>query len=174
MFFDNNNLTVKKLMVLYIFKNIDIPLTKNQIINIILENNLIDYFTLQECITELEASDLIGIIESNQKPSYILTKSGQQTIDVFEERIDTDIKNSIKKFISENKGKIKKETEILSNFYKKSENEYIVNLKVIENQITIIDLTLSVVSAKQAKLISEKWKNMAHKVYGDLISSLIN
>ena len=84
MFFDNNNLTVKKLIVLYIFKNIDIPLTKNQTINIILENNLIDYFTLQECITELETSDLISIsmIESNQKPSYILTKSGQQTIDV--------------------------------------------------------------------------------------------
>lgn len=174
MFFDNNNLTVKKLIVLYIFKNIDIPLTKNQIINITLENNLIDYFTLQECITELETSDLIGIIESNQKPSYILTKSGQQTIDVFEERIDTSIKDLIRKFISENKEKIKKETEILSNFYEKSENEYIVNLKVIENQITIIDLTLSVVSAKQAKLISEKWKNMAHKVYGDLISSLIN
>ncbi len=174
MFFDNNNLTVKKLIVLYIFKNIDIPLTKNQIINITLENNLIDYFTLQECITELEVSNLISIIESNQKPSYILTKSGQQTIDVFEERIDTNSKDLVRKYISENKEKIKKETEILSNFYEKSENEYIVNLKVIENQITIIDLTLSVVSAKQAKLISEKWKNMAHKVYGDLISSLIN
>lgn len=174
MFFDNNNLTVKKLIVLYIFKSIDIPLTKNQIINIILENNLIDYFTLQECITELETSDLISIIESNQKPSYILTKSGQQTIDVFEERISTNIKDLIRKYISENKEKIKKETEILSSFYEKSENEYIVNLKVIENQITIIDLTLSVVSAKQAKLIAEKWKSTAHKIYGDLISSLIN
>jgi len=37
-----------------------------------------------------------------------------------------------------------------------------------------MDLKLSVVSAKQAKQVCEKWKNSSEKIYSQLIGSLIN
>jgi hypothetical protein len=76
--------------------------------------------------------------------------------------------------VTNNKDRIKKESEIFADFYKVNENEYIVNLKVVENEIVLIDLQLNVVSAKQAKLICEKWKNSSGKIYGQIMDSLIN
>jgi len=54
------------------------------------------------------------------------------------------------------------------------DKEYIVSLKVIENELVLIDLKLNVVSAKQAKQICEKWKNSSENIYSQLIGSLIN
>ena len=55
-----------------------------------------------------------------------------------------------------------------------SDKEYIVNLKVIENELVLIELKLNVVSAKQAKQICEKWKNFSESIYSQLMGSLIN
>ena len=44
---------------------------------------------------------------------------------------------------------------------KENNNEFIVNLRVIENQSNLIDLNLNVSSEKQAQQICDNWKNNA-------------
>ena len=55
-----------------------------------------------------------------------------------------------------------------------SENEFIVNLRVIENQSNLIDLNLNVSSEKQAKLICDNWKKNASYMYAEVIGLLIS
>ncbi|OGO78070.1 MAG: hypothetical protein A2Y23_15410 [Clostridiales bacterium GWB2_37_7] len=173
MFDDKSKSALNKLIVLYILDKIEISLTNTQITNIILENNIINYFSLQECVAELEHSDLLKLEESQEKLTYQISESGQRTVAMFQDKIPKSIKTLINDYVGKNKDRIKKESEIFADFYKSKENEYIVNLKVIENDIVLIDLKLNVVSAKQAKLICEKWKNSSGKIYGQIMDSLI-
>ena len=172
--FESSKNAVNKLIILYVMKNMSMPLSKSQITNIVLENNLVNFFTLSQCLDEMEQSDLIKTIEGQQKSSYVPTENGSNTLEMFLSNIPSSIRTSIDKYISSNKETIKKEAQIAADFFKKSDKEYIVNLKVIENDIVLIDLKLSVVSSKQAKLICEKWKNSSEKIYSQIMSTFIN
>lgn len=174
MFYETSKLADNKLILLYILGKAEIPLTRDQVNNIVLENNLLDYFTLQQCMTELEQSDLLKLVETSQNITLTLSENGVKALEVFSGRIYDGSKKIIDKYLSSNRTNLKKESQIIADFYKNNEKEYIVNLKVIENNMVLIDLKLSVVSSKQAKFICEKWKNSSEKIYGQIMNTLIN
>ncbi|MDD2481204.1 MAG: DUF4364 family protein [Lutispora sp.] len=168
---NSNEIALNKLIVLLILKEIDLPITIAQITNIVLENNLINYFDLQQCLQELEEANMI--IKFGNRDAYKNTEMGLKTIELFLSRIDNDTKSIIKTYIIKNKEKIKLETQVHSDIIKKSDTEYIVNLKVIEEDIVLIDLDLNVVSAKQAKLICNNWESKYYQVYDQIMNILI-
>lgn len=174
MIFDSGILADKKLMILYLLCKIDIPLTKTQITNAILENNLIDFFTFQQCISELEEAGMIKQVMNQKKQCFAITDSGNKAVEVFEQRISKNTAGIIDNYISKNKDVLKKESQVIAEYSKTGDKEYIVSLKVIEKDLVLMDLKLSVVSAKQAKQVCEKWKNSSEKIYSQLINSLIN
>ncbi len=171
---ESNRIASNKLMILYILNKMDMPITKVQLSNIVLENNLLNYFTLQQCFNELEETELIKKVDSNKKEMYINTDSGNKTLEIFTDRIPTGTKNIISKYIDQNRDNLKKEAQIVADYVRQSESEYIVNLKVLENDIVLIDLKLNVVSSKQAKFICEKWNNSSEKIYKQIMDTLIN
>lgn len=174
MIFDTGILADKKLLILYLLSRMDIPLTKTQVTSAVLENNLIDFFTFQQCISELEETGLIKQVAYQKKQCYATTDNGKKTVDVFAHRISKNTSEIINNYIAKNKDTLKKESQVIAEYSKMGDKEYVVNLKVIEKELVLIDLKLSVVSAKQAKLICEKWKGSSEKIYSQLISSLIN
>jgi hypothetical protein len=173
MFDDKSKSAVNKLIVLYILEKIEFPLTNTQITNIVLENNIINYFSLQESIVELEQSDLVKLERNGQKVTFQPSDIGLKTLTMFQTKIPKSVRTTLAEYISKNKEQIKKDSEIQADFVKKNDHEYIVNLKAIENDIVLIDLKLSVVSAKQAKLICEKWKSSSGRIYGQIMDTLI-
>jgi len=174
MYSDTSLLADKKLIILYLLENMNIPLTKTQITNAVLENNLIDFFTLQQCISELESTDVVRQVNYQKRVCYEITDAGRKTLEVFLHRIPKSTMDIIEQYVSRNKENLKKESQIIAEYQKVNETEYTVNLMVIENNLVLIDLKLSVVSAKQAKQICEKWRNSSEKIYSQLMNSLIN
>jgi predicted transcriptional regulator len=174
MILDSGVLADKKLMILYLLNNIDIPLTKTQLTNAVLENNLIDFFTFQQCISELDETGMLKQVLHQKKQCFAATDIGKKAVEVFAERISKNASGIINNYIAKNKDILKKESQVIAEYNKISDKEYIVNLKVIEKDLVLIDLKLSVVSAKQAKQVCEKWKNSSEKIYSQLIGSLIN
>ena len=57
MYENSAELAENKLLVLYVIDSLKYPITNTQLTEIILENNFINYFTLQQYISELIASD---------------------------------------------------------------------------------------------------------------------
>ncbi len=174
MILDSGVLADKKLLILYLLSNMDIPLTKTQITNAVLENNLLDFFTFQQCISELEETGMIKQVVHQKKQCFATTEIGRKAVEVFEQRISKNTSDIINAYIAKNKDSLKKESQVIAEYNKVSDKEYIVSLKVIEKELVLIDLKLSVVSAKQARQVCEKWKNSSEKIYSQLISSLIN
>ena len=173
--FENSSeeLAVNKLVLLYILKKIEIDLTNSQITQVVMENEIMNYFSLQQFLSELIQSNFLKTYKEDFKEYYSLTKKSVQTLEYFISRIPSDLKENLDKYISTNKEKVLKETQVKCNYSKLSDNEFIVNLKVIENQIPLINIDLNVASTKQAKLICDNWKKNAPNLYGDIIQVLI-
>ncbi|WP_432408599.1 DUF4364 family protein [Wukongibacter sp. M2B1] len=164
----------KKLLLLHIFNKFEVPITNNQITDFIMENDLLNYFVLQQFLSELVDTSLLEYSNNEEHYYYLITEKGKDTLNYFKDRLSENLLSKIDSSIENKKKILLKETQISANYKKKSKNDYLVELKVVENDITLIDLKLDVVSNKQAKIICDNWKNKAQDIYGEIINLLIN
>ncbi|SHH78816.1 DUF4364 family protein [Clostridium grantii] len=172
MYSNTTELAENKLLLLYLFNKIDLPISNNQITEIILKNNLMDYFTLQQFITELSTSKFIESVEYDGKQRLQITPNGSNVLNLFNNRISPSKKELINDFIQKNIDNIKKEMTISADYTIEGDN-YIVNLKATENNIILMDLKVNVASIKQANELCTKWKNSSSDIYTNIISILI-
>lgn len=174
MFYKNTQqLAEHKLLLLYILDRFEIPLTNTQLTQFVMERDYMNYFLLQQFLGELVSSNMLEYSESEGNFFYLITEKGKNTLQFFRDRLSEELTDALNHAIEMKKQILLKEMQILANYTKKKENEYVVDLKVIENDIVLIDLKLNVVSNKYAKEICDKWKQDAPKLYGEIIHLLI-
>jgi predicted transcriptional regulator len=173
--FENSSeeLAYHKLLILYILDKIKMDLTNSQITQVVLENEIINYFSLQQILSQLLESKFLIIYKDSNKEYYSLTQKGIEALEYFFSRIPESAIQKVDKYISSNKDSLLSDTQVKSSFVKQSDNEFIVNLRVIENQTNLIDLNLNVSSEKQAQHICNNWKNNASYMYAEVIKLLI-
>ncbi|AHM56894.1 hypothetical protein EAL2_c15990 [Peptoclostridium acidaminophilum DSM 3953] len=164
---------IQKLLILYIFKSIDFGLTNSQLTQIIMETELMNYFLFKQYIAELTENALVTEDSNSNNQRYNITTKGMQTLNYFISRIPYATREKIDFYLLQSKDRLVKDTQIKSNFKKISEHEYAVELSVIENNASLIDLSISLPSNKQARLICENWKKNANSLYGDILQLLI-
>ncbi|SHJ61290.1 protein of unknown function [Geosporobacter subterraneus DSM 17957] len=174
MFYNNTQqLAEHKLLLLYILDRFEIPLTNTQLTQFVMEKDYMNYFLLQQYLGELVSSSMLEYSESEGNYFYLITEKGKNTLQFFSDRLSSTLTATLDQAVEMKKQVLLKEMQILADYTKKKESEYIVDLKVIENDITLIDLKLNVVSNKYAKEICDKWKREAPKLYGEIIHLLI-
>lgn len=174
MFRNNSKEEVEnKLVLLYVFDKFEIPITNTQITEFVMENDLLNYFLLQQFLSELVEASLLEYTNNEDQYYYLITEKGKSTLKYFKDRLITDLTDIIDSSVEKKKKTLLKDTQVSATYSKKSKNDYIVELKVLENDITLIDLKLDVVSNKQAKEICDNWKNKAQYIYGEIINLLI-
>ena len=100
MYENSAELAENKLLVLYVIQSLKQPISKTQLTEIILENNFINYFTLQQYISELESSEFVGYVEKNNKKLITITKKGENVLSFFNERISPIKRDIIDNYIS--------------------------------------------------------------------------
>ncbi|MGO1369182.1 MAG: DUF4364 family protein [Senegalia sp. (in: firmicutes)] len=173
MFIENSDeLAQNKLILLYIFEKIDYPITNSEITQFVLENNHMNYFLVQQYLSELVSTNFISIKTQDGNEYYNITNNGKKVLGLFEGRISINTKEIIDDKCSIKKQEKIKEKQIIGNYYKKNDVEYIVNLKVVENDNTIFTLSLNVVSNEQAKMICNNWRENPQIIYKDFIDIL--
>ena len=170
---DTNELVQYKLLILYILDKVDIPMTNAEITQFILENNYMNYFLVQQFLSELVASKFVEFSTKDGNEYYHLSDAGKDTLSFFSDRIPQSLKVKLDKSYENKKQEMIKETQVIGNYYKKSETEYIVNLKVVEKDIILFNLSVNVVSSKQAKLICKNWKDNPQIIYKKVVDLLI-
>jgi hypothetical protein len=144
------------------------PITGEQINRIISDNNLMNYFYLQQYLNELEESNFVDLRENK----YVLTEFGLNALKLFFKHIQEETRKKIDEYIVINKEKFRQESQYVATYYKKSDREYIANLQVVENDIVLIEINLNLVNAQQAKIVCDNWKQKSNDVYNYIVKAL--
>jgi len=168
----SEQLAENKLALLYMLHKINLPLTNGQITELILGHDLMNYFMLQQFISELKEVGFIQESESDGHEIFIITDKGKSTLEFFINRIPTETKVRIDNIINDKKNEIIKSTQVKAHYTKVSQHDFEVKLSVEEKDIQIIGLNLNVPNANQAKDICNNWKDNSVKIYGDIIKLL--
>ena len=174
MYENSAELAENKLLVLYVIKSLRQAISKTQLTEIILENNFINYFTLQQYISELETAKFVEYIEKNDKKLITITTKGENVLSIFNDRISPIKRDIIDNYISKTIDSIKKELTIHSDYTIEKNNSFIVDLKALEDETLLIDLKISVPTKKQAASLCNRWKENPSDIYTKIVQVLFS
>ena len=166
-------LTLYKMIVLYMLKRCDTPLSKSQIYDFILDKEYTTFLTLQEVFSELASSELVLEKTAANRTYLELTPEGEETLKFFGNRINPAIKMEIDEYLRENSMKLRNEASIISDYRKTGDNEYTAMLTAKENGQNLVDINLIVPTEEIAQSVCNRWQENNSEIYQFLIEKLM-
>lgn len=163
-----------KLIILYMLKKVDFPLTNSQISEFILDKEYTTYFKLQQVISEMVTTNLLREELAHSRTLYHLTAEGEETISFFQNKISPAIQSDIDQFLSEKRYDLKNEVSVKADYYPNTNNEFSVRCQVIENNNHLIDLTLGAPTENEAKVMAANWSAKSQEIYAFIMASLLS
>ena len=169
---NTEELAQNKLLLLYIIKFSNRTFTNNELTEFVLERNYMNYFFIQQYLSELVDSNFIEKENVDNREIYKLLEKGEIALSYFQDRIPNNIKEELEIEFNGFKLKNKKETQIVSDYYPKENEQFVVNLKLVENEEVLFSLYIDVATKEQAELICERWSNNTEYIYKNIINIL--
>lgn len=174
MFMENTEeLAQNKLLLLYLISKSEEPLDKNKITEFLLSRDYMNYFLIQQYLSELVKSELISNYKNDNQTFYKITNKGVIALSYFIERVPESFKRDVLSTFTKTTLELKKEKEIVSDYYQKENGLFVTNLKLVEKEDVLFSLYLDVADEEQAKIISNNWKKRPDKIFSKIINILL-
>lgn len=168
-----DSLMLYRLLILFMLKKVDFPLTISQLSQFFVDREYTDFLTLQQTINSLLETNFIDKEIVRNSSQYYITPEGEEALEMFQYKISDGLKDDVLDFFIENQYKLRNEAEVYSNYLPASSNEYIVQCVVKERNTTVLELKLNVATKDQAIAICDQWKEQSTDVYTYLINKLL-
>lgn len=173
---DNETLAENKVLILYILNKIDTPVSNNELLQLVLSIEDMNYFYFQQFILDLLENKYIEEYkeEENSEAIYRLTNAGKSALELTKDLIPGIVKLKIDSTIKGELDSIEEEVSIVSEFMPEDDNLFSVTCKVVEKNKSIFEVSTFAGSREHAKAISDNWKKNAVDIYPKIINLLTN
>lgn len=169
---DSETLAENKVLILYVLDTVKKPITNDALYSVISSAIDLNYFYFQQFLLDLIEAKYVVCYTKETQDVYQLTEAGKNTLDltldilpgIIKLRVDTNLKSNIEMF--------ENAQSIVSEYTPKSENEYEVICKIVEDNEVIFEIKTFAYSREQAQNIVENWKKNATNLYPKLIGLL--
>lgn len=167
-------MTLYKLMILYMLKQVNFPMTNSQLSDFFLSREYATYFTLQQALSELIESGLIRMNTVRNSSRYEITPDGEETCAFFGKKISAEITADMDQYLKENRFRMRNEVGITADYYRSTNQDYIVHCDVAEGKSKLISLDLTVPDETQAELMCSRWKDESRDIYAFIMKKLMS
>lgn len=162
----------KKVMILYVLKNVLKALTNNDLHKIIDKVVDINYFDFKHIMVDLENDKLVSKFTREENEVYEITNKGLEILELTSDllpgivqlQIDTNLKGAIVE--------VNDESSVTAEYIPKNEDYYNVVCKIVENNETLLEIKAFAGSREQAKDFVINWKEGATEIYPKIIELL--
>ena len=139
-----------------------------------LQHEYTSYFALQQVLNELLEAGLIRVHTNHNMSRYEITKEGEDTLEFFGKNISPAIIDDMDQYLKENRFRIRNEAGIISDFYKSTNQDYIVHCEVREGKTVLLDLSISVPDRDQAESMCSQWEKKNQEIYAYVMKTLMS
>ena len=162
-----------KLIILHLLQKMGIALSNSEICQFLLAKNYMDYFSVQQYLSELVDAGCLDKTREQNNTLYTLTDDGEEIVNYFLNRISDEVKNEINIYVQENNKRVRNEYAITANYFPELNGDFLVKCGLCDdNGAPLMEINVAVVSKKQAQQICRNWKKHVKQYYGDFLSAL--
>ncbi len=165
--------TLYKLMIMYLLHKVNFPLTNSQLSEFLVSKEYTSYFTFQTVINELLDAKLILHETVRNTTRYELTREGEEALMYFGKNISEAIVKDMDEYIRLNKFKLRSEVGIVSDYYKSTNQDYIVHCEIREGKGLVFEMNISMPTAEQAEAMCQRWQEENQSIYGFVMQKMM-
>ena len=169
---DSETLAENKVLILYVLSNISKPITNDALYSIVSSATDLNYFYFQQFLLDLIEVKYVIRYKKETQDVYEITDAGKNTLDltldilpgIIKLKVDTNFKTNMESF--------ENQESVIAEYTPKSENEYEIECKIVEDGETVFTIKTMAYSREQAQKIVDNWKKNAISLYPKLLNIL--
>ncbi|MCJ7856387.1 DUF4364 family protein [Lachnospiraceae bacterium NSJ-143] len=170
---EENKLAENKLIILYLLSKMGVSLSNNDICQFAMERNIMDYISVQQCLSELTSSEYLESVADGGSTRYTITHDGNDVLGFFQNRITEWLLSAANEYILNNRQRIKSEYEVSANYFPEINGEYLVKCEVCGlDGGRIMELDVVVPTKSQALQICSNWKKNVNSICSTIFSAI--
>jgi predicted transcriptional regulator len=169
---DSKQQAANKLTILYAIKGTQHRVTNSEITDFIIQNDFLNYFELQQYISELIEASLLLEVTINDIIHYEITEKGYNSIKFFSERLDKNLRLKID-------GKLENFKKAISNKSKpysyiiKSDEVYKIKLTLHKDGSALLNCEVQTDTEEKANKIASNWKKNHKRIHSAILETLL-
>ena len=163
--------TENKLLLLHDIDRLG-AVTAEQLLVFAVENDQMDYISLQLCLAELDDAGLLRKQMHALGTLYALTGKGHDALELFRKRVPHSRLASVDEAAAAWRQRFRREKQMLADFEKKADGEYMVHLRLFERNAELLHLDISVPTHDTAERFCGAWIHNATEVYAQIMHIL--
>lgn len=165
-------LAENKVLILYLLNLIQGEIRQDDLYKLISPINNINYFYFKQVLTDLIDSNLVGTY-TKEEPVIRITSEGKNAYLLTKDVLPGIIKLKADNIFEKEFSNIEEASSITAEFIPRSENEYTIKCKIVENNESIFEVKTFAGSRERAKRIVENWKQNANTLYPQILNMLL-
>ena len=164
-------LTDQKLLVLCALDHLG-QVTALQLLRFMVENDLMDYIALQLATAELDEMGLLRKAPHALGTLYAPSAQGSEALVLFGTRLPHSRRAQIAAIADDWRHRFRQEKQVLADWTQTPTGEYAVHLRVLEQELPLLEMTLSLPTREQASMFCARWPANATALYAQLMRTL--
>ena len=161
-----------KLCILLCIRYADEPLSDKDIKHLMLTATNVDFIDLCDAIEKLIPENYIKKVWRDEIEKYDLTKQGQETIDIFDDKITASVRASLKNAIDAFLNRDGQKAQIKCVVTPTINDLYNVDAQISEGKTTLLSMTLFAGSKEKAARFAKAFRKKPLEFYASMIDSL--
>jgi hypothetical protein len=162
-----------KIFILYLLRNMNVPLEFTTINDIVVQDGIVNYFDFADCFAELlDAGNILEIKAEGSLPSYNITEQGINVADTLNSRILRSIRErslrSAYRLLDFNSRGAKSSSDIIEN----PDGSLEFHCEIKEPGKNILSLNVSVDNMRQLEQMQYYFNEYTEEIYTELVSLL--
>ena len=168
-----------KLLILYLINRMELSMSRAQITDFVISKDFMNHFLLEETLADMTDQGLLDFTQENAQDvkttRYTISNEGITSLEFFEEHIPKPVRKLIDQYVIENRGKVKRDYEVSATYFPNIEhNDFQVKCGVYEDRRVLLELSISVDTREQAKILQNNWHGDASGLYQRIMDALIS
>lgn len=161
-----------KLTIMYFMRSIKIDISRVQLNRAFFELDILSYFDLMNYIDELLESGMVAEKQTPRGEYLYLTYKGKSALEEFIKDVRHSFKLKIDEYCDSHREEFLAEKDFVGEYFRLSEKEYRVTLRIYEHDVTVFDISVKMYSEEDAKNAIKNWRTKAPEIHSLIFSML--
>jgi len=162
-----------RLTILYTMRCCKITVSEEIFQEIIVYQDIMDYFTMMNCIYELENMGMLKTIMIDNQKRFDITSKGQSSVLMFKNKIPLSIRDKIYDKAYQINQRVARGREISTDIVPIDEKKYLAKCGIYEWGTPLLEVSVFAGSKKNATDIAKKFEKSASKIYKVILENMI-
>ncbi len=170
----STGVTKDKLTMLFFLHELNLEVTRDQIVTVGLQCDILPYFEMQSVLTELEEVGAIAAVPRSFGQGYCVTPLGEEVLQLFQEELPRSLRDTLKMHAEENRQAMKYQTQYASSITDLPNGTCLTTFRARERDHEFLNLTIMLPDRETAENAREHWRERAPAVYQSIMQKLID